>query len=188
MIDNIHVNQPKPCLQHPISKMIQLLYIKYNIILAFNLKESPMKPRCVDLRNSCAGQIRNFPLRWVINEFFVHREFPSSLYVKYNLQQHIISTSLFAVVVYGSLQAKLSDLIHNLLLSVWQSNRPKSHLYLSVFPFVSPNSSYLFDLLFVKHVFEWGHQTRNRKSKKDRECKQKRTTWQTVFHKVPTEN
>ena len=27
--------------------MIQLLYIKYNIILAFNLKESPMKPRGV---------------------------------------------------------------------------------------------------------------------------------------------
>jgi hypothetical protein len=51
MIDNIHVNQTKPYQQHPyltpISKMIQLLYIKYNIILAFNLKESPMKPRGV---------------------------------------------------------------------------------------------------------------------------------------------
>jgi hypothetical protein len=125
MIENIHVNQAKPYQQHPyltpISKMIQLLYIKYNIILAFNLKESPMKPRGLDLRNSCAGQIRNIPLRWVINEFLVHRELPISLYVKYNLQQHLISTSLFAVDVNRSLQAKLSILIHNLLLSVWQS-------------------------------------------------------------------
>jgi hypothetical protein len=54
-----------------------------------------MKPRGLDLRNSCAGQIRNIPLRWVINEFLVHRELPISLYVKYNLP-------FFACILYPS--------------------------------------------------------------------------------------